>query len=300
MCIIAAKPAGVKMPSDRYIHNMFVNNDDGAGFMYASNGKVHIEKGIMSEEAFMNKLDALSKDFDLDKLPMVMHFRITTHGGTKPENCHPFPVSDSMGMLKKLRCKTDLGVAHNGIITIDVRDKTISDTMEYVASQLAPLKRAVPKFYKNKNLLQMIYNAIGSKMAIMNADGEITLIGNFYENEGVSYSNEGYKHDILYRRTPYSMCLYDYGDGDQTYMNDYYCVELMWLDSAKGEYVRCPDGELLDGDDFAIDSKGNLYLFDYESNMFERFYAATAHNATGSQLKFDRSSGYVSEEVVVW
>lgn len=33
MCIIAAKPAGVEMPSDEILRTMWNNNNDGAGFM---------------------------------------------------------------------------------------------------------------------------------------------------------------------------------------------------------------------------------------------------------------------------
>ena len=42
MCIIAAKPIGVKMPNEETIRTMWNNNNDGAGFMCAANGRVHI------------------------------------------------------------------------------------------------------------------------------------------------------------------------------------------------------------------------------------------------------------------
>ena len=172
MCIIAAKPAGVKMPARNVIENMWMHNSDGAGIMYTNKGGVRIEKGFMTYDAFAKHLDELSKKIDLDKISVVMHFRITTHGGTKPENCHPFPVTDSIGMLKKLTCDTRLGVAHNGVIDITPR-KDISDTMEYIASQLAPLYKGVPKFYENKHLMQMVSNAIDSKMAFLLPSGKI-------------------------------------------------------------------------------------------------------------------------------
>ena len=184
MCIIAAKPAGVNMPEDKILENMWNRNDDGAGFMYAVNGKVYIEKGFMKYKDLKTRLDQLGRKYNLRKLPMVMHFRITTHGGTKPENCHPFPISDSVGMLKKLKLTTSIGVAHNGIIPISPR-KDISDTMEYIASQLAPLSKAVPMFYKDKNLMQMTANAIDSKMAFLTGDGKIYTIGDFIADKGI-------------------------------------------------------------------------------------------------------------------
>lgn len=295
MCIIAAKPAGAKMPEQKYINNMFANNKDGAGFMYAHDGKVYIEKGFMNQEAFEERLEELSKVYDMDKLPMVMHFRITTHGGTKPENCHPFPVSDSIGHLKKLRTRTDLGVAHNGIITIDCRNKDISDTMEYVASQMAPLKRTVPKFYKNKDLLEMISNAIGSKMVILNGKGEMVFIGNFEETDGVKYSNGTYKYGSSLRDFYYS---YDFFEDDFDDCGTYIQRKLMWLDESKGEYVKTKSGEMLQ-DNFAIDKNGGVYYFEYNYGAFVKLYHATAHNAEGGILRFDPDSIDTIEELVV-
>ena len=47
MCIIACKPAGVQMPGDKILDNMWLANHDGAGFMYNHDGRVHMEKGFM-------------------------------------------------------------------------------------------------------------------------------------------------------------------------------------------------------------------------------------------------------------
>ena len=127
MCIIAAKAAGIPMPNRERIKTMWDGNRDGAGLMYVENGQVRIEKGFMKYKDFTKVLDRLEKRLDLTATPVVMHFRITTHGGTKPENCHPFPITDNVGALKKLTITTDLGVAHNGIIPISPR-KGISDT----------------------------------------------------------------------------------------------------------------------------------------------------------------------------
>ena len=42
MCIIAAKPAGVAMPSRDTIRTMWDSNRDGAGIMYVEGNNVHI------------------------------------------------------------------------------------------------------------------------------------------------------------------------------------------------------------------------------------------------------------------
>lgn len=295
MCIIAAKPAGVAMPSQQYIRNMFGYNDDGAGLMYAKDGKVYIEKGFMDEDLFLERLEELERSYNMTELPLVMHFRITTHGGTRPENCHPFPVTDSIGMLKKLRCKTNLAVAHNGIINVNPRSKDISDTMEYIAGQLAPLRRAVPEFYKNKDLLEMVSNAIDSKMVILNGKGEMVFIGNFENDGGVKYSNHSYMYDSSYRSFTYSYDLYS----DDIYSGiEYTTKSLMWLNESMGEYVKTSSGEIMQ-DDFAIDKNGVVYYFDPEVGMFERFPGATAHNFDGGILRFNKDSEYTIKELVL-
>ena len=193
MCIICAKPAGKKFPDNKTLENMWYGNPHGAGIMYAHDGKVFIEKGLMTLDAVHAKLDELRQVIDLDKTPMVLHFRIATHGGTCPENTHPFPVSDSVAVLQKTEATCALGVAHNGVIHSVVPRKGISDTMEYVATQLAPLTRALPTWYENADALTLVKNAIASKMAVLNGKGEITLIGDFVEHDGVSYSNRSYE-----------------------------------------------------------------------------------------------------------
>ena len=154
------------MPGNDTLRTMWNVNSDGAGFMYVEKGAVRIEKGFMKYKNFIKALEKVGARLDLTATPVVMHFRITTHGGTRPENTHPFPITESLGALKKLKSTTDVGVAHNGIIPITPR-KGISDTMEYVLSQLAPLKKALPTFYKNKYAMQLIENAIDSKMAFL-------------------------------------------------------------------------------------------------------------------------------------
>ena len=59
MCIIAAKPAGVNMPSYDTLRTMWNANNDGCGFMYVENGQVRIEKGFMKYKNF-TKSGALS------------------------------------------------------------------------------------------------------------------------------------------------------------------------------------------------------------------------------------------------
>lgn len=286
MCIIAAKPRGIDMPSKETIRRMWYNNPDGAGIMYSADDKVIIHKGFMKLSDFEAELEKLRKTVDLKKAGVVMHFRITTHGGTRPENCHPFPISMKLSRLRQTRLTTSIGVAHNGMISVTPRDKTISDTMEYIASQLYPLYKAMPTFYENEYAMQLIQNAITSRMAFLLPDGKIYTTGDFIEDNGMIYSNTSYKWERWSRWESTAWC-WDEHDrktvtttpkkktgkkakkAKQAKPEPEYTIEdathreLMWLTCVDdGAYVRTQDGELHDGLDFLIDADGDVYNYD--------------------------------------
>lgn len=301
MCIIAAKPAGVRMPDDRTIETMWYSNPNGAGLMYPvtqvvkHKGKktttkvVQIEKGFMQLEHLMNRLEELGKSMDLTATPVVLHFRITTHGGTCPENTHPFPVTDSVGVLKKLRSTTTLGVAHNGIIHSVTPRKGISDTMEYVATQLSPLTKALPRWYDNKDALRLVENAIGSKLAVLTPEGSIHLIGKFETHDGIMYSNSSYIGSLYDKKYGffdddgwdwYSYA--DLSDEDLDPVTRYLC----FLDDIPGAYGRDDDGQLLEGTDLAMANDGKVYWFDCELGYWVPTNI-TALTAEGTPLRYD-------------
>lgn len=189
MCIIVAKPAGVAMPSESTLKTCWENNSDGAGIMWADGDTVNICKGFMTWEAFAEALESLG---DMTKCAAVLHFRITTHGGTRPECCHPFPVSSDDGDLRALMFSCGLAVAHNGIISGMDTDKETSDTMAYIRDVLAPMHRAVPSLIYNDDVLGAVEATLGSKMALLDAKGELVTLGDFTDVGGVLYSNTSY------------------------------------------------------------------------------------------------------------
>ncbi len=259
MCIIAIKPAGVKMPAETTIENMWYNNSNGAGFMYAANGTVYIEKGFMTLKDFKAALKRLEKTIDIVNTPMILHFRITTHSETSPGNTHPFPVAEKLPLLQMTKCKTPLAVAHNGMIDIKPSKKDISDTMEYIMSQLAPLYQLKKDFYKQDAGKKLVYNFIRSKMVFLDGSGRIETIGDFIEDkDGVLYSNTSYRARIVYYNWDlwnYSAKLYESKHGK--YMT--------WLTDEDGYIIS--DGSLISAEYHLVDKEGKLYRYDLNADM---------------------------------
>ena len=215
MCVIVAKKMGIELPSKKILENCFDVNPDGAGLMYVNeNKKVIIEKGFMTFEAFYQKLMELDKRYDLKKKALVMHFRITTQGGTSPGNCHPFPITDDEKKLKAtyLECG-NVAFAHNGIISLySMRDdKGMSDTMLLSKELLYPLFNYDKKFYKRKHNQELIEEIIGTdKIAFLDNKENITLIGDFKKDGELYFSNLNHKKN------------YNYYYNDYDYYNDNY------------------------------------------------------------------------------
>ena len=259
MCIIAIKPAGVKTPAETTIENMWYNNPDGGGFMYTSGGNVHIEKGFMSLKDLKAALKQLEKTIDVVNTPIILHFRITTHGKTSPGNCHPFPVVEKLPLLQMTKFKAPLAVAHNGIINIKPSKEDISDTMEYIMTQLAPMYQLKKDFYKDEAGKKLIYNFIRSKMVFLDSAGRIETIGDFIEDkDGVLYSNTSYRARIVYYN-------WDLGKYGTEWYEPKHGKYLTWLTEEDGYIIS--DGSLISAEYHLVDKQGNLYRYDLNADM---------------------------------
>lgn len=187
MCVICIKEKGVRMPTLSEIKAMWERNPHGAGFMYARNGKVHIEKGFMTLRALM---DAMEKAELSESDPLVLHFRIATQGGINPEMCHPFPVSRKLADMEEVSTTAQVGIAHNGVIQrcCSTRSK-FSDTALFVTRYVSELIRKPSDIMKYAITSAIEALAPGNRFAIMNANGKISTIGRFEEADGLQYSN---------------------------------------------------------------------------------------------------------------
>lgn len=322
MCIIAIKPKGVEMPDKDTIDEMWFSNNDGFGLMYPKDGKVFIDKGYMKYKAMEHRLNQLKDEIDVKDTPVIMHFRIGTAGGNIAANTHPFPVSASLSALQKTRLHTSLGVVHNGIIHgISPRKTDISDTMEYILSQLAPLHRAMPRFYANKDLCEMIYNAVQGKLAFMTGNGDVYTIGDFIEDGGMLYSNHSYKTYRGYTVRDYDggawnwekwikkyphLSKYDDTGWTEDELNEYYAslgkhtdtpilppvndeyVCVNWLSEEDG-YIKTKGGDFLtcEEEGFLIDEYSRLYRYVWDHDIAVRAWDCELITHSGAPYIFD-------------
>lgn len=259
------------MPSKKTLQTCFENNPDGAGYMYAYNKKVYIEKGFMSFSKFWKSLSDTRKKVG-DNVPYVLHFRISTQAGKRQDCTHPYPLSDKMAELRKLSTTTDIGIAHNGIISLTsagysyTKTITYNDTMEFITDYLSLIIKS-KDYYKDKDTLTLIERLCGSKLAILDGDGHCQLVGNGWVLEdGVFYSNTSYlAHKVYYNssKTKPSGYLVDDDTDDGEYYEPYGCMYYKGDKAHEKSKMACTYCAYYDCC-FGDEGWGEDYMWDYE------------------------------------
>lgn len=213
MCIAIYKPSEMAFPPKKTLKICFNNNPDGAGFMYSDGDGVNIYKGFTTFSSFWRTLQK-ARDCVGNAPAFVLHFRISTQAGTRPDCTHPFPLSPKMDDLRKLCTRAKIGVAHNGIISLTsnsyIKTITYSDTMQFITDYLTLIINDA-NYYKDKNKLLLIERLIGaSRLAILDGRGRCELIGDGWrEDGGCYYSNTSYLPSRPL--TPFNWREYDFG-----------------------------------------------------------------------------------------
>ncbi len=184
MCVIVATMARAKLPSKEIIQKCADHNKDGGGFMYVKDKRVHIHKGY-SDAAKM--FDDIMENVP-ETAPIVVHFRLATHGGVKAALCHPFPITKDFDKMCALDISCSYGVAHNGIFGYSKKDTgDYSDTQHFIADTLCDVIRYIEVDIVRKLFL----NALGTnKLALLSAKGTLRLLGTFEKDGDVWFSNK--------------------------------------------------------------------------------------------------------------
>ena len=209
MCIIAVSRKGIRQPSLKQLRTMYDNNPDGAGYMYARGGKVHIHKGFMTWEDFERQIKA---EAFTENDPVVYHFRISTQAGVKPTMTHPFPLTGELEKCEALDLTCPIGLAHNGIILMTSFHKEVrySDTAYFIAWYMTKLLRNREDI-KDPCVNDMIDTLTNSTWAIMDGKtGDIETVGKFVNNKGLLFSNNTYKKAVSVVKSDYTYTNYPY------------------------------------------------------------------------------------------
>ena len=177
MCIAIYKPEN-KVISKATLQECYSGNPDGAGFMYAEDKKLHIQKGFFDFNSFY---DAYKQH---EHKQAVLHFRIKTHGKIDTTNCHPFAVNSSLAFV------------HNGVIS-GFGDSDHSDTIGFNHGVLQPLVNKWGNLALFQDpMIDLIESRIGySKLIFLDRHGNHKIMneGKGVWDDGVWYSNTSYK-----------------------------------------------------------------------------------------------------------
>ena len=179
MCLIIKSDNASELKAN-LLKSAYSNNSDGFGGMFLADGKIQTFKELPQNENEVIKLWDKFKDM---KIPMGLHFRFTTNGGTNKANCHPFEV------LNKKQHNRDIWVMHNGPqLPTPMIDVDKSDTHQYVKWVLRPMLANNPELIYNKDWKEMIEDSIGSDKLLFldGSNGKFTIIN---EDHGETLDN---------------------------------------------------------------------------------------------------------------
>lgn len=96
-----------KRPTTEMVLNAWDTNKDGGGVAWRHEGKVKWMKGITDPDQMVSLSKSLPK-------PFIMHFRVASVGGVRPDLTHPFIISNESELDLEGESDSDFVLFHNG------------------------------------------------------------------------------------------------------------------------------------------------------------------------------------------
>lgn len=183
MCLIYVGPsAKVKhtlLNTPRLLESIHKSNPDGFGIMWPNRNGLKIVKRVpKSIDDIRRVLESLPDD---DR-NVVGHHRMTTHGKTDLDNCHPYVVVPGR-----------VAMVHNGILhTGNDRDPTRSDTYHFIQEFLVGPVTEHPEIVHNEGFVKLVAEFIdNNRFVFMDADGRMTIVNREQglEHDGLWFAN---------------------------------------------------------------------------------------------------------------
>lgn len=183
MCILIYAPGKTLIPR-KHLENSCKANPDGFGWAIVTPDQILVQRTMDATEAIDSFLEWRNEH---PELPALFHARITTHGTTTVDNCHPFYVGEDKRTL----------LAHNGILMHVPTDDHRSDTRTFAEDWLPVLGT---KMLDDPDSVNDLERFIGwSKMVVLSIDPRLDrwayILNEHYGDwdGGVWYSNSSYE-----------------------------------------------------------------------------------------------------------
>lgn len=202
MCLLIYASPG-STPTKKALRTAGANNPDGFGFAFALGHRIVRHRSMNLDETveLFHEMRA-----EHPNAHALFHLRITTHGGTNLDNCHPFMVDDGIVL------------GHNGMLPIKEKDGK-SDTRQF-AEEWLPTFGVKEMLDDPNNFTELEKFARGSKLCILSVDKRLDkpvyLVneGDGHWDKGVWYSNNSYKY--TYFTMPRGYTAYTRTNNDKT------------------------------------------------------------------------------------
>ena len=166
MCVIIYKPAGAEIPAKELLDKAYKRNPHGCGLVSPS-----VSYKGLSYALFESKLKRCKKEE-----PLLIHFRLATHGSVRRKNCHPF-----------LDKTTSTYFMHNGVMGWASPNKDETDSEWVFRKYLQPC--ITLHGIESEELKRLSSNIMGgSRFAFMQGD-KVLLLGDYTERNGLYFSN---------------------------------------------------------------------------------------------------------------
>jgi predicted glutamine amidotransferase len=190
MCLIISKQSGIGLPKPEYLRSGACTNRDGLGVAYHKEG---VDEVVIKKD-FKDVLDLIAwipENITVND-SLLVHFRFATSGLKDEGNRHPFPITKNLELIRKTNLVCQEAIVHNGVFTGYNDLQTYNDTQKFIFDILAD--EEVRTNLKNPAIKKLIENYLhNSKIAILLHTGEILYFGDFLEEDGLQFSNRGYK-----------------------------------------------------------------------------------------------------------
>lgn len=204
MCLLMVCLPG-ETPDYNHICNAANNNPDGFGYAVHHGDRIVTGRGMNAATTIDRFFDELARSKG-DGIGMF-HARMTTHGSTITENCHPFRVGG----------RKDIVLAHNGMLPIHPKQGDIrSDTRIFAEDVLPNIGLSALDSPSSTSKLEDW--ASGSKLVILSTAPELKdqlyilneSLGTW--DKGIWWSNSSYKYVYPSYKSSYSGGLWSTDD----------------------------------------------------------------------------------------